>query len=608
MGIKLTAAQIIALRNVVISPATGKVHVTAKGQTMNALRRHGIVCEEGNTLTRFGNAVRIELSDPAIIASKGHMTVVSRMLPTDLDEYTPSQPVECIHDKPMSSCFECTGDTPEFHAAHSAPEDAQDAPVSASEPEDAAPARVRVSGPCEWTRTDSEGEKHECAGGMGFIPADAVHMVRGKRLCAYHSPKDTTPENLAQFGWEDARPASVWVRDWSGYWIEYAVIPNGDPHRVDHFLNLAKAIPAYKSTAHVRYIGDPTPSPVKDAPMASEPVSAPLPSTTPLMDSVASLNRVWIRMGKSATVHISKGRGESICGRSGGQSVKMFPEYVVCKRCERIQEKDAKRARKIAYGAMRDAELDRMTYGGAPYTQAEEERDMADYTRGYDWTTDADIAILTADGFVEATPEILAQEIGALNAEIEEERTPVLWHVYANGQWFPVEWSGAGQPVSAQVQGTDTYVSGIEYAHTVPLTGVGTCPLCMTAPSTEEFPNERAYASGTENANDYVMDEGFLLYGPEWQKAFRSSYAYSMEIQEAERGEVVPAEITVECSLSIKVDGIMINLGWHTFTLSESESVLRTVPELYGARNGEWRRPGNADWASVIVVDAYNEL
>lgn len=60
-----------------------------------------------------------------------------------------------------------------------------------------------------------------------------------------------------------------------------------------------------------------------------------------------------------------------------------------------------------------------------------------------------------------------------------------------------------------------------------------------------------------------------------------------------------PTLTTYEVRLSVEVDGIKINLGWHTFTVAD----VTMIPDAYGAANGEWSRPGTPDWASIITVD-----
>lgn len=410
------------------------------------------------------------------------------------------------------------------------------------------------------------------------LPTCAECASEGRTECI-HLKEEITMEN------EKATCATCGgrlIRDWAGW--THASAPDR-PHRVRPVL-----------TSH------------SAAQSASEPAPAPLPATTPLMDSVASLNRSWGRVGKSALRHITKGR-KSLCGRDMTDSSTMFPEFRVCGRCERIQEKDAKHARKIAYGAMRDAELDRMTFGGAPYSKAEEERDMRDYAKGYDRTTNADIAILTPEGFVEATPEILAEALSGIAEPVRESLEIDVTELIPGDVIVGAEDMGpvkshrpgaeGGEMVRFMNGGRDLF--GAPQKITVRRNPDG------TVPTHEDYPNAEAYASGTENANDYVTDASLPMFGPEWLHAFQTSYAYSLELQAQEERENAP-QITVECDLSIRVDGIMINLGWHTFTLGAEESILRRVPELYGEEHGEWRRPGAADWASVIVVDSYTEI
>ena len=127
-------------------------------------------------------------------------------------------------------------------------------------------------------------------------------------------------------------------------------------------------------------------------------------------------------------------------------------------------------------------------------------------------------------------------------------------------------------------------------------------------PSVEEFPNERAYKSGTENANDYVRDAGLIQYGEEWQNTFRSSYALSMEIQATENddtdGGFVETLITKEYELSVIVDettGASVSLGWVTLTMNTAQQHdYDRVAEEYGRVHGTGTpRHG---WASIIRV------
>lgn len=567
----------------------------------------------------------------------------------------------------------------------------------------AAPARVRVSGPCEWTRTDSEGQKHVCEGGIGFGRADAVHMVKGKRLCAYHSPKDTTAENLAQFGYEDARPAAVWVMNTSGYWIEYAVIPNGDPHRVSHFLRLAKAIPAYKTTAHVRYIGDPTPTPVKDAPMASQdapvcmhgndsdcaqcmemdaaeqaegpsepaqdmracescgaqrPISGECPNcgdTLPASEpksgkwdavlavksptGIYSLPSVdnypnerayqsatenaddmcreqgftfygpeWFNAFKSSYAYSLEIQAEEenntrYVGVRQGPVGFSAPEHIHVAGCRDIAREMKRWGQKetdtFSYHAgITYADLTFDNWGDIasdnyadPYNEREAWLDMLSWMN--DDLSGSKIMPCAQKMELGDTPFGPIVRDGAYYTIAE---SPVLWHVYANGQWFPVEWSGAGQPVSPKVQGTDTYVSGIEYAHTVPLTGVGTCPLCT--PEAEETHTQTCLTCGESKIVPGDWDVS-VVYCADCTEAGKHMDTRTSE----DMDDTMTAPLTMEAQLSVVVDGVTIDLGWHEFTLSAGQTE-HDIPAMYGEKNGTWSRPGAPDWASVITVTA----
>lgn len=64
--------------------------------------------------------------------------------------------------------------------------------------------------------------------------------------------------------------------------------------------------------------------------------------------------------------------------------------------------------------------------------------------------------------------------------------------------------------------------------------------------------------------------------------------------------DTVTDTYTVEAHLAIDVDGVRVDLGWHTFTIENGSE--KSIPALYGERHGEWKRPGAANWSSVIVV------
>lgn len=67
--------------------------------------------------------------------------------------------------------------------------------------------------------------------------------------------------------------------------------------------------------------------------------------------------------------------------------------------------------------------------------------------------------------------------------------------------------------------------------------------------------------------------------------------------------DTMTAPLTIEAQLSVVVDGVTIDLGWHEFTLSAGQTE-HDIPAMYGEKNGTWSRPGAPDWASVITVTA----
>jgi len=64
-------------------------------------------------------------------------------------------------------------------------------------------------------------------------------------------------------------PASVWVTTEGGERIEYAYIPNGDPARIEHFLNAARAIPTFRDISTQQ-----APTPPQDTYQGPAPVMA----------------------------------------------------------------------------------------------------------------------------------------------------------------------------------------------------------------------------------------------------------------------------------------------------------------------------------------------
>lgn len=86
-NIKVTAAQIIALRSATMRDNGSYELTTAKGQTVNALTRVGILVSGTRFLTVQGVSVMHAVSDVSVIASKGHTTYVSDS-PESLEMFT----------------------------------------------------------------------------------------------------------------------------------------------------------------------------------------------------------------------------------------------------------------------------------------------------------------------------------------------------------------------------------------------------------------------------------------------------------------------------------------------------------------------------------------
>lgn len=128
-------------------------------------------------------------------------------------------------------------------------------------------------------------------------------------------------------------------------------------------------------------------------------------------------NLSYAALGKGKMLHLSTRNDETLCGKYVNFSyvdTEDMGEREICSRCFKRAETRYKEARRIAYAAMRDAELDRQTYGGQPYTKDEEQRDMEAYLPGALAITDqpdTGIMILTADGPVAGTEETIREAI-----------------------------------------------------------------------------------------------------------------------------------------------------------------------------------------------------
>lgn len=106
-NLKITAAQIIALRSATMRDNGSYELTTAKGQTVNALTRSGILVSGTRFLTVQGVSVMHAVSNVSVIASKGHTTYVSDS-PESLEMFTlPERESESV---------EIQGDSPETWA------------------------------------------------------------------------------------------------------------------------------------------------------------------------------------------------------------------------------------------------------------------------------------------------------------------------------------------------------------------------------------------------------------------------------------------------------------------------------------------------------------
>jgi hypothetical protein len=120
-----------------------------------------------------------------------------------------------------------------------------------------------------------------------------------------------------------------------------------------------------------------------------------------------------------------------------------------------------------------------------------------------------------------------------------------LWHVMVDGEWILTEWKNAGQPVTAWV---GDKLKNVEFCHFA-TSNVGSCTLC-----TDHAPME----------------------------------------------DTMDMPLVVSAILRIDIDGVSIPLGCHTFTIPFGNE--KSIPTLYGEMHGEWKRPGEPDWDSLITV------
>jgi len=100
-NVKITAAQIIALRSATQRDNGSYELTTAKGQTIRALVRMGVVAEGTRLLTVQGVSIRHSVCDVSVIASKGYATSVSEAVEM-LAPFTLDAPEECDTDDESS--------------------------------------------------------------------------------------------------------------------------------------------------------------------------------------------------------------------------------------------------------------------------------------------------------------------------------------------------------------------------------------------------------------------------------------------------------------------------------------------------------------------------
>lgn len=261
----------------------------------------------------------------------------------------------------------------------------------------------------------------------------------------------------------------------------------------------------------------------------------------PTIENNPLSNLSYCKIGKGKKVHLSKRNDETLCGKYvdfSYMAVEDAGEADICSRCYKAAEKRMKENRRIAYGVMRDQELDRMTYGGQPFTKEEETAAITDAMQYADRTTNADIAILTADGFVECTPEVLES---ALTELVSIDSRSVYERV--------VNPDGIDGPMSGQFDDYDYESDNLDPA------------------------------------------------GPDY-----GNFDYENVGQEDEPLEDTMSQpMIVEALLSIEIDGIAVNLGWHSFVVPPLCE--KSIASLYGEMHGEWKRPGEPDWDSVIIIE-----
>lgn len=172
----------------------------------------------------------------------------------------------------------------------------------------------------------------------------------------------------------------------------------------------------------------------------------------------------YAMIGKGKKLHLSSRNDETLCGKYVDLSyvdVEDAGDTDICARCYKSAEKRYAMARKIAYGAMRDAELDRMTYGGQHYSAEEEAREIAEYLPGalaMGDQPDTGIMILTPNGPVAGTETTIREAIESVTREPEGKWDAVLaltssagfhtvpesvdWHIFNGEEWMNISYTG----------------------------------------------------------------------------------------------------------------------------------------------------------------------
>ncbi len=203
-NIKISAAQIIALRSATMRENGSYELVTAKLMTVNALVRAGVVVEGTRFLTVQGVSVMHAVSHVDVIASKGHTTFVSN----DVDSLA-----MFTLDAPETESVEIQGDEPNTWAPDFLAPGARECYFGCG----VTPVAVfvdyvgRTEGVCTAHRDRVEGETHELPTTEVYSPQIVAHArkVMGKDVLTGEplSTQDNDTQESEDMGNTETLPA-----------------------------------------------------------------------------------------------------------------------------------------------------------------------------------------------------------------------------------------------------------------------------------------------------------------------------------------------------------------------------------------------------------------